>query len=294
MKTPRRAKLIIGAMLIALACLALLPGMLAPNVGAACIWIASYIAAVVFLQHGMPQTKWYAPILMAACATSNFWEFRDDFMGDRVYSATKGSNVGHGYTLADTSSAGTPTYADVDGSESGASAFDFDNTNEVQNLCLYQGDQLQFDIDKIVEFGCLVKTNVTTFNAATSFAIGLTGDRNDAIDSIAQAAIFRVIGASQAIYVETDDGTHDNDDVATGATLSTTYKWLTISFACGKSDVRFFVNGQPVATGTTFDMSSYSGSLQLFAQIQKTAATATDGFTIEEWYVRGRKTLTAA
>lgn len=221
-------------------------------------------------------------------AKKDFFEFDDDFLGHRVYSPTAGSNVNHGYVIADTSSAGTPTYAPVDGAESGEVAVDLASTTEVENVCLFQNDILQFDIDKIVEFGCRVKLNVATLDAASQFAIGLAGDRNDAIDSIAQAALFRVIGTG-SIVVETDDGSNDNDDVATGKSLSNSYQWLTISFANGKSDVRFFVNGQPVATSTTFDMSNYAGALQLFAQIQKTSDNNTDGFTLDRWYVRGRK-----
>lgn len=220
---------------------------------------------------------------------ANFWEFVCDFFGHLVFSDTKGSNVGHPFTITDTSSSGQPTYAVVDGSETGEVSIAHSNTNEIQNVCLSLGDQLQFDIDKIVEFECRVKMNQATPNAATQFAIGVTGDRNDAIDSIAQAALFRVIGASQAVLVETDDGTIDNDDVATGQTLSNSYKVLKINFATGKHDVRFFVDGQPVATDKKFDMSNYSGSLQFFAQIQKTAATSTDGFTLDYVSVRGRR-----
>lgn len=224
-------------------------------------------------------------------ADVNFFDFKDDFFGDRVYSATKGSNVGHGYTVNDTSAAGTPTYADVDGSAAGELAVDMEATSEVQNVCISQGDQLQFDIDKITEFECRVKMNQAALDSTSQFAIGLIGDRNDAIDSIAQAALFRIVGADDVdnVVVETDDGTNDNNDIATGKTLVNAYKTLRISFAEGTDDVRFFIDGEPVATGTTFDMSNYTGSLQLFAQIQKTADTNTDGFTIDWWRVRGRR-----
>lgn len=218
----------------------------------------------------------------------NFFEFVDDFFGALAFSVTAASNVGHGYSYNDVSNSGSPVTGPVDGSESGEVSMAFDNTNEIQNLCISQGDKLQFDIDKITEFGCRVKLNQAGVDAATSFAIGLAGDRNDAIDSIAQAALFRVIG-STSIVVETDDGTTDKDDVATGQVLSQTHKDLVISFANGKSDVRFFVNGQPVATSTRFDMSAYSGALQLYAQLQKTASANVDGVTIDHWYVRGRR-----
>ena len=206
--------------------------------------------------------------------------WNDEFIGHRVYSATAGSNVGHNWKAT---SAGTVTYTPVDAatdSPNGGVSVTETSTNEIQNACLNFGDILVFDIDSLIDVTFRVKMNQATLNAASMFAIGLQGDRNDAIDSIAQHASFRLIGASDAVLVETDDGTTDKDDVATGATLAASYKDLKISFANGTRDVRFLVDGQPVAESTTFDMSAYTGALQPYAQIQKTAATATDGFTL--------------
>lgn len=210
------------------------------------------------------------------------WE--DYFMGHRVYSATAGSNIGHNWKITDTSSAGTPTYTPVDNAtdSNGGVAVAFDATSEVQNVCLNFADVLGWDIDRLIDVTFRVKMNQAAVNAATSFAIGLQGDRNDAIDSIAYHASFRVIGADSTtnLVVESDDGTTDKDDIATGTTLINVYKDLMISFANGTSDVRFFVDGQPVAESTTFNMSAYTGCLQPYAQLQKTAATPTDGFTV--------------
>lgn len=219
----------------------------------------------------------------------NFWEWVDDFFGHRVYSATAGDNVGHNWVVADTSAAGTPTFAPVDGSETGEVALDFSSTVEAQNVCLYQGDVLSFDIDKIREVTFRVKGNQAALDATTMLAFGMIGDRNDTIDTIAQAAIFRVVGADDttAIVVETDDGTTDNNDVATGQSLVAAYKNFMISFALGKADVRFFIDGQPVATGTTFDMSAYTGALQPFVQIQKTSDANEDGVTVDLVEIRG-------
>ena len=220
-------------------------------------------------------------------ANSDFWVDVYDFFGQGSFTATQGDNAP--FRIADTSAAGTPTYVYVDGSSSGEVAVDFDAQNEVQNVCLYQGDILQYDIDKIREVKFRVKMNQAALNATSQFAFGITGDRNDAIDSIAQAALFRVVGADSTtnVVVESDDGTNDNNDVATGKTLINAYKEFTINLATGTDDVRFFIDGEPVATGTTFDMSNYTGSLQLFAQISKTADTNTDGFTIDRIEIRG-------
>lgn len=221
----------------------------------------------------------------------DYWEFCDDFFGAGTLTASP-AGVDH-WDIADTSSAGTPTYVYVDGSSSGEIAIDMASTTEAENVCLFQSDILQFDIDKIQGAEFRVKMNQASLDSATSFAIGLTGDRNDAIDSIAQAAIFRLVG-SNAVVVETDDGTVNNDDVATGQTLVNVYKRLKIDFSNGKSDVRFFMddaNGalKRVAASTTFNMSNYSGALQVFAQIQKTSDANTDGFTLDYVKVWGKR-----
>lgn len=214
------------------------------------------------------------------------WEFSDDFFG--VGSLAASPAGGDRWDITDTSSSGTPTYAYVDGSASGEVALTLDNTSEVQNVCLSFGDSLNFDIDKIQRVEMRVKQGQATIDSTTSIAFGLAGDRNDAIDSIAQAALFRLIG-SNTLVVETDDGTTNNDDVATGQSLTNAYKKFVIDFSQGTSDVRFYVDGQRVAASTTFDMSGYTGSLQPYVQIQKTADTNTDAVILDYFYACGTR-----
>ena len=222
----------------------------------------------------------------------DFWCFEDDFFGGGTL-ATSGQ--GDPWVIADTSASGTPTYVYVDGSSSGEVALDLAATSEVENVCLSFGDKLAMDIDKIQGAEFRIKMNQAALDATSQVAFGLTGDRNDTIDSIAQAAIFRVVGADSttAVVVESDDGTNNNDAVATGQTLINAYKTFKIDFSQGTSDVRFMMddaNGlRRVATGTTFDMSNYTGSLQPFVQIQKTADTNTDGLTIDYIKVWGKR-----
>lgn len=200
-----------------------------------------------------------------------------------------------GWAKADTSSAGSPT---LTGTTGGGIRFALDSTNEVQNLCLYQNDVLGYSIGELISVEFVVKT-VASLDSATSFAFGVASARNDAIDSISEAALFRCIG-SNSVVVETDDGTNNNDDVATGVTLGTSWKRFVINFAernttveppsvsTGRpSNIGFYAsndNGslRRVASGTRFDMSNYTGGLQLFAQLQKTADTNTDTLDILE------------
>jgi peptidoglycan hydrolase-like protein with peptidoglycan-binding domain len=205
------------------------------------------------------------------------------------------SGAGTPWVKADTSSSGSPT---VGGLLGGGLRMLLESTSEVQNLCLYFGDVLAFDIDEIIRAWFIMKT-VATLDSTTQIAFGLAGNRNDAIDSIAQAALFRCIGDNDVV-VESDDGTNDNDDVASGLTLAATWKRFEINFAerittqeppslslGRKSNVGFYGandNGslRRVASGTRFDMSNYTGGLQPFLQIQKTADVNVDNLDVLE------------
>ena len=202
--------------------------------------------------------------------------FEDDFFGGKTYTAT----VGEGnFKITDTSSAGTPTYASVSPSATGEIALTFDATNEIQNVCLDFGDKLCFDIDNIQRAVFIVKT-VASLSSATTLAFGLQSARNDDTDATTNNAQFKLAG-SNAIVCESDDGTNDNDDKASGLSLVATYRECVIDFTGGKSNVKFYVDGSRVATTTTFDMSNATGSLQPFVQISKTASTNVNSVTID-------------
>jgi hypothetical protein len=137
-----------------------------------------------------------------------------------------------------------------------------------------------------------VKMGQAAADAATSVAFGLASARNDAIDSIANAALFRVIGADDttAVVLETDDGTNNNDDIASGTTLVAAYKKFVISFSHGKADVRFYIDGERVGASTTFDMSNQTTGFQPFVQLQKTSDANTDSVVIDYVRIYSRRT----
>jgi len=224
-------------------------------------------------------------------------KYQYDFRGHHLIPTTA-ANLGTPFSKADTSSAGSPTMLGLNG---GGVRLLLAADAEVENLCLYMGDILPFDIDDIISVEIIAKT-VAALDSTTSFAFGLASARNDAIDSITAHASFRCIG-SNAVVVETDDGTTDKDDIATGLTLGTTWKRFRMDFASRnttieppsvslgrKSNIEFYGandNGslRRVASGTRFDMSAYSAGLQLYAQLQKTSDTNTDNLDILEMSV---------
>jgi hypothetical protein len=209
--------------------------------------------------------------------------YHDDFLG---HGELPSSQSDSDWLVDDTSSSGTPTY--TKGGIGGEATLALASTAEVENVCLHHGDDLNFDIDDLKRVTIKLKGGQAALDSATQLAFGMCSARNDAIDSIAEVACFRVIGADDttAVVCESDDGSNNNDDVVTGQVLVDSYKRFVIDFSGGKSDVKFYMdNGSGalvrVASSTTFNMSNYSGGLQPFIQIQKTSDTNTDSVVID-------------
>ena len=205
-------------------------------------------------------------------------EFTDFFDRAQAFTTTPGQN---GWTAADTSSAGTPTYLCIT-EDGGAAKLTCTSTSEAQIVTLYHNDVLAFDVRKIKMVEFIAK--VAGIDAVTTLTMGLGSARNDTDDSVATNAWFRMEGSvsTTAVLAETDDATTDNDDKATGASLAAVYKKFVISFESGITDVRFFIDGERVAQATTFDMSALTAGLnvQPIFQIQKASGTGVPSVTI--------------
>lgn len=207
----------------------------------------------------------------------DFQHYEDDFIGT-VATFPTSADPATPWLVDDTSSSGTPTYT----TGTSVAVLTLASTEEVENVCLHHGDALSFDIDLIQSIEFSAKT-VAALDSATTIVMGLGSARNDDPDAVAANAFFKLAG-SNAVVCESDDGTTDNDDKATGVSLAATYKRFLIDFTGGKSNVKFYIDGDRVASSTTFDMSGYSAGLQPIFQIQKTSDTNTDSLTID--YVR--------
>lgn len=205
------------------------------------------------------------------------------FRGGHAIPATASSDSGP-WTKAITGDA-PPTVAAVSG---GAVALALTSDEQVQNACLYMGDVLPFDIDDLIRVEFLAKMS-GTIDAASQIAFGVGSARADDPDAITAAAMFRAINNNN-IVIESDDGTNEQDDAATGETITTSYKRFAVDFATGiktqsppslslggKAELQYFIgnsNGslRRVGANKHHSMAAYSGNLQLFAQIQKTSA----------------------
>jgi hypothetical protein len=207
----------------------------------------------------------------------DFQDFYDDFNGT-VATLPASADPATPWMIDDTSAAGAPTYT----KGTSVATLKLAATSEVENVCLHFNDSLDFDIDDIqrVEMRVALDAVLTT---GTELCFGVGSARADTSDSVAANAWFKMVGATSItlVYCETDDGTRDVDDISSGATLGTTYKRFVIDFAGGKSNVKFYIDGQRVAASQTFDMSGYSAGLQPIFQIQKAANTNVNGVLVD-------------
>jgi hypothetical protein len=207
----------------------------------------------------------------------DFQEYSDDFHGTSA-TLPASADPATAWLITDTSSAGAPTYV----RNAGEAVLTLAATSEIENVCLSHGNALSFDIDDIQRVEMRVKLGAALTTGST-LTFGVGSARADDPDSVAAHATFRMVGATStsALFVESDDAVRDNDDIATGATLGTTYKRFVIDFTGGKSNVKFYVDGVRVAASTTFDMSGYSSGLQPIIQLQKAANTNVDSVSVD-------------
>jgi hypothetical protein len=196
---------------------------------------------------------------------------------------------------------GPPTVAAASG---GLMQLALEATSEVQNACFYMGDVLPYGIDELIQVDIWAKVTAS-LNAAVSASYGLASARNDALASIAQRVLFKCVG-SNALVLDAVDGTNSLTAQATGVTLGTTLVKHTLEFKSGvstglpgqakggKYNILASVedangNLRRVAQSAVLNMGAYTGNLQLFAQIQKTSATAVGTLSIQRMRVKYRR-----
>jgi hypothetical protein len=174
---------------------------------------------------------------------------------------------------------GTPVY--TKGTSEATLTLNNDSAEVI--VALHFNDSLDFDIDDIQRVTMRVKIGAATFTSGSILCFGVGSARNDTANSVAANAWFRMEGANSTtlVYAETDDGTRDVDDVSTGVALGTNYKNFVIDFTGGKSNVKFYIDGQRVCSTQTFDMSAYTAGLQPIIQLQKGVNSNVDSVVID-------------
>jgi hypothetical protein len=183
-----------------------------------------------------------------------------------------------------TRDAGAATEAVVADAPNGVVALALDATSEVQVAGIDWADQRTLVLNQKVIFEARFKLSTLPTGSVVA-CIGLCGDYNAAVNAVAESVWFRADG-NGAITVENDDTSNETSKIATGITV-TTADWLVARIDCtNPADVRFYINGNAVATGTTFNMNTVPTlALQPVARIGKEGAATTVG-TLQVDYVR--------
>jgi hypothetical protein len=186
-----------------------------------------------------------------------------------------------GWTALDT---GDATEALVEDAPNGVVALALTATSEAQLAGLSWNDKRTLILNQGLNIEYRFKFSVLPSASTSIVAIGLAGDHNATLDTVAESIIFRADG-NGAITVEHDDGTIESTKVATGVTV-TTSDWVVGRIDCTAiADVKFFLNGARVAAGTTFSMATTPTlALQPYARISKASSTSVG--TVQIDYVK--------
>lgn len=166
-------------------------------------------------------------------------------------------------------------------------------TSEAQDAGLYWGDQTSICVLNDVSFE--TKIDVAVLPSVSATAVwGMAGDHNLDKDTVAEHAWFR-LDASGTVKVETDDGTTDTDDTATGITaVAGTANIYRIDFS-DLSDVKFYIDGARVAGSTTHDLSALTtttGLMQPYFSVDKAASVSVGTLDIDYCRIWGRRSST--
>ena len=217
--------------------------------------------------HNSGHQVWYDDSTFETLQSTYPLQFYDDFLGSAGGSVFNDTMVWGILEVSITTNATVEIVAD---SSNGQFLLHCTADNEDQDVVLSHNDNRTFDVSNGLIFE--TRVNVGVLPTATAQAVfGMCGDHDLDKDALLESAWFKLDG-SGAVVVETDDTTNDNDDIATGVTaVPGTYNIYRIDFTT-LANVKFFIDGVRVASGTTFDMSNLAAAeliLQPYFSIDK-------------------------
>ncbi len=202
--------------------------------------------------------------------------FEDDFLGSGIRDADI-------WTIIDVSSVGDSTPLIAADVGNGVLRCPLVSQSEAEESGITWGDERTLTLNRGLVFEARVALAVLP-TLVSEAVWGLAGDKNAAADSVAEAVWFKADG-NGVIVVENDDTSNTNDDIATGTTL-TAGLFAIFRIDCSTiTDVKFYINGNRVAVGTTFDMSQVAAlALQPYFHIAKASGAGLGQLDVD--YVR--------
>jgi predicted RecA/RadA family phage recombinase len=151
------------------------------------------------------------------------------------------------------------------------------SVNEAQKVDMLSTDGFSPNANAIVDIALRV---VSATGTAPDFNIGIANGTNatDA-DNITESVFIHLDAGSTLVRAESDDGTTEIASSSTGinytagAGLGARYEaWIDCR---DPANVKIYVNGTQVLTGSTFKIDAAAGPLRLLAHLEKTASTDT-------------------
>jgi hypothetical protein len=207
--------------------------------------------------------------------------FYDDFLGaDAVIPAGGSAESGCKWAKKIVGAA-PPTVARVADQLSGVAACAMTSASQAQTACLYWDDELGLAPAQGLVFEARVKLSVLP-TLVGEIQFGLAGAYNAVPDTVALSMFFDADG-SGAINCATDDNSTDSGAIASGVT-ATAAQWKVYRIDCfDVTDIRFYIDGVRVASGTTFAYADAT-ALQPFFSCYKASGAGLG--TIQIDYVR--------
>jgi len=210
--------------------------------------------------------------------------FYDDFLGagNVVIPAAASAESGMPWAKKIVG-AGPPTVAGVADAANGQIACALTADNQKQDGGLYHDDQRGFSLEQGLVFEARVRLSVLPTDVA-EIVFGLIGDWADGPDAITYSAFFTADGSGE-IFCEVDDDA-TNQSAASGVTvLAADWHIFRIEFF-DVADIRFYIDGNHVATGTTFVYAATGANAILQPYFGPYKATGTGVGTILVDYIR--------
>lgn len=177
--------------------------------------------------------------------------YYDDFTGPGSVAIPPAGVAESGMDWVDkiVAAAGAPTVVGLADAANGVIECALDNTGEEQEVLCYHNDQRNFSLEQGCIFECRAKLSVLPTLLAEA-VFGLFGDYALGPDNPTYRVFFTADGDGE-IFCELDDGA--TPLVVTSGVTVTNAQWkiYRIDFT-SVTDIRFYIDGIHVATGTTF------------------------------------------
>jgi hypothetical protein len=212
--------------------------------------------------------------------------FYDDFVNTQLRTAATGVE---GWTVKHTTTLGTPVEAIRANQPGGVVTLEVDGgQNEKEEAGIYWGDALNFNLDKGPIFEARVAVRLTgTGQTEMYFGLANAYVEGPIIEADAGPTVhaFFAFDANLTPAIYTDDTTTDTDGTATGVTaVEGAFNIYRID-CTNVADVKFYIDGVGVGTGTTHDLSASSNVMtQPFFMVHKETSTGVGKLDID--YVR--------